>query len=894
MRHFKLFTLFFLFSLLITHSTKAAVYSYFPTDSDSIKKVKADSLHKADSIKKAKAKKAPLESKVDYHARDSIRLDAKKRKVYLYGDADVKYENLELKAAYIDISMDSNIAHAVGVKDSNKIIGKPEFHQGTEVFHANEMWYNFKSKKGRINQITTKEGEGYILGDRVKKDSNNVMYMKTGRYTTCSEEPDPHFFIAATKLKVIPNDQVVTGPAMLVIENVPTPLVIPFGFFPLTSGRHSGIIMPQYGESSSQGFYLLDGGYYFGINDHIDMQAKGDIYTNGSWGLRDIIDYSNRYHYSGEFKFGYSDTRFQLPESAGFSSSPNFIINWTSTQDPKARPNSTFSASVNAGTSNYNSVNSYNPAVFLNNTMQSNIAFTQNFPQTPFHLTLNASHEQNTQTELINVTLPQLTFSCDRVYPAKWFESGPVNNQWYSFLNNISFSVATSAENTISAYQNNFFSQTTFNHMQNGVNSTIPISANFQVFRYFTLAPNFTITHLDYFQSVRQNWKDDTLKTDTVQGYQGATTFNFSVALSFNLYAMYSVGKKKAIQIRQVFYPSITFTSHPNYGDASYGYWRNTSNTPIGLEPGYYSIFQAGIFGGPAAGPYSAVGFNLATNLEMKIRMNTDSGIVYKKIKLLERFSIGSAYNMLAPTMNWAPISLAGNTTLFKKLAFNFSGNLDPYKEDSYGNDINAWDFYPWDASFSLGRLTSGELSLSTTLTGSNKNNTQQNGQTQQGNAAVNTGGQSNSSSNTGLQLASPNDYFEYEQMHPVYWAPIEIAPWSLTMFYNMLYSVNHFSAGEGEGVNKTTTQTIMFNGSMQLSKFWYVAVNSGYDITNNQFITTSFSARRDMHCWQLDFNTIPFGFHQSFTLAVHVKASVLQDLKLQRTRSWTDTQQYQ
>ncbi|HXP50406.1 MAG TPA: putative LPS assembly protein LptD, partial [Bacteroidia bacterium] len=438
LRHFKLFTLFFIFSLLITHSSRAAVYTASTSFADTGKKAKDD------SIKKAKEKKAPLNSKVDYHARDSIRLDAKKRKVYLYGDADVKYENLELKAAYIDISLDSNIAFATGIQDSGKTIGKPEFHQGNEVFHANTIRYNFKTKKGRINQITTKEGEGYIMGKVVKKDSTNVMYMKNGTYTTCSEEADPHFYIAATRLKVIPNNQVVTGPAMLVIEGVPTPLAIPFGFFPLTDGRHSGIIIPGYGESQAQGFFLQDGGYYLGLSDHFDMQLRGDIYSNTSYGLRDIIDYSNRYHYSGEFKLGYSDTKLPISsETDQLGSTRNFLIFWQHTQDSKARPNSTFTASVNLGTSQYYTTNSYNPAVYLQNTMQSNIAFTQNFPQTPFHLILNASHEQNTITQLINVTLPEATFTVDRIYPAKWFEDGPVNGKWYGVFNNISFSFNT-------------------------------------------------------------------------------------------------------------------------------------------------------------------------------------------------------------------------------------------------------------------------------------------------------------------------------------------------------------------------------------------------------------------------------------------------------------------
>ncbi len=873
MRHFKLFTLFFILALLITHSSKAAVYAVSDTAKDTNKQKKADS-----SKVKVVSKKTPLNSKVDYHARDSIRLDAKKRKVYLYGDADVKYENLELKAAYIDISLDSNIAFATGIQDSGKTIGKPEFHQGSDVFHAEQIRYNFKSKKGRINQITTKEGEGFIQGKIVKKDSSNVFYMKNGRYTTCSEEADPHFFIAAYRLKVIPNKQVVTGPAMLVIEGVPTPLAIPFGFFPLTNGRHSGLIIPSYGESQSQGFYLLDGGYYLGLSDHFDMQVRGDIYTNGSYGIRDIVDYSNRYHYSGEFKVGYSDTRLQIPESPAFSNTPNFLVLWQHTQDSKARPNSNFSASVNAGTTNYYTTNSYSPDVFLQNTMQSNIAFSQNFPQTPFHLTLNAASQENTINTSIQVTLPELTFTADRVYPAKlienWMGTPPLGNGWLiTAANSVSVAFSTNAMNSVTAPESTFLKESTLKHMQNGINSSIPLSANVQFFKYITCSPNLTFSAVNYFQYTNERWNpiNDSIKIDTLHGLRTALTYNLSIPLTTNIYATYSLGKKKAVIIRQVFYPTVSYNYHPDFGAASYGYWKKVQEMPPYGQYQPYSIFQNGIYGGPATGKYSVLGFSLATNLEMKVRVQTDSGTVYKKIKLLERFSISSGYNLATPdSMPWSDITLAGSTTLFKKLAINFSGTIDPYELDYQGNNINAWDF-----SKSLGRLINGELSFSTTLSGA-KGGTKN--KDQQGNATA-------AQNNSGLQLSSPNDYFTYEQMHPMYWAPIEIAPWSLTMFYNMLYDVQGFA--------KTTTQTVMFTGSMQLTKFWYFSVNSGYDISNSQFTSTALSARRDMHCWQLDFSTVPFGFHQSFTLSVHVKASVLQDLKLQRTRGWTDTQVY-
>ncbi|HWY98340.1 MAG TPA: putative LPS assembly protein LptD, partial [Bacteroidia bacterium] len=447
------------------------------------------------------------------------------------------------------------------------------------------------------------------------------------------------------------------------------------------------------------------------------------------------------------------------------------------------------------------------------------------------------------------------------------------NNQLLSFLNNISFAFSTNARNTLNVTETDLFHKPdVLGQMQNGVNSSIPLSASFPFpgFKYLTISAQLTGSMQNYLQTIREHWNNkDSIQTDTVQGLENAFTYNGSVTASTNLYVMSTLGLKKAIRIRTVLYLAASYNFHPDFSEAQYGYYRTLQLTadPAGPKQ-LYSIYQNGIFGGPAAGRYRDFGFSVGTNLEMKIRIQTDSGTTYKKIKLLERLSISTGYNSVADSFRWAKYSVAGNTTLFKKLAVNFSGVLDPYKVNSLGNDINQWNYSNW-----LGRLTSGDLSFSTTITGS-KNTGQNKGQ-----------GSASQSTNSGLQLTSPNDYFMYEQMHPMYWAPIEIAPWSLTVFYNFLYSV--------QGLTSTTTQTVMFNGSLQLSKFWFVSVNSGYDLVANQFTSTFLSARRDMHCWELTFSTIPFGYHQNFSLSVHVKASVLSDLKLERKRDWTDTQQY-
>lgn len=873
MRNNLFLKLFILLPLLIILVNKCNATAIAPSDT---------SKHTVKQKTPKHAKKAPIDDKVIYSARDSMRFDAVHKKVYLYGDASVKYEDLQLKAAYIDLSMDSNIANAHGIenKDSGKIIGKPEFHQGADIFYADVIRYNFKSKKGRINDIHTKEGDGYVFGKTVKRDSDGVYYMKNGTYTTC-DRPDPHFYIQAVKLKVIPHDQIVTGPAWMVIEGVPTPLAIPFGFFPLEQGRHSGILMPAYGVSASQGYYLQNGGYYLGISDHLDLQLRGDIYTYGGWAQRDILNYDQRYQYNGSATFGYTLLKESIEGSTNYMKTGSWNISWTNQQDPKARPNSTFMASVNAGSTNYFTSTSYNPSTFLNNTLSSNVAFSQNFQGTPFHLTASADNTENTINHSVVVDLPVLTFSVDRIYPAKWFQSDNAvvdPNKWY---NNVSFTVNTSAENRLSTADSLLFKPNTLKQMQNGVSTTIPISGNFRVFRYFTLTPTFNLTSTEYFQTIREHWKDTGIVTDTVQGFQMANTYNANLSLTTNVYSMYGIGLHQAAVIRDVIYPSIGFTYQPDFSSSAYNYYQNVQYNEVG-NIGKYSIFQNGIYGGPSAGKQEAVNMSLANNIEMKIRHHTDSGTVYKKITLIERFTISTSYNTVADSFKWADIAISGTTTLFKKLGVNYNGTIDPYRMNAYGENMNE---LVW-ANNEVGRFINNTLTLSTTLTQGSSGGKQPGQQNQTGQSG---GNKSSSANSSGLQFTSPDEYFDYIENRPAYYAPLELNQWSVTFNYSISNTLN-------SGINSAyaTTQGLTVNMSAQVTKYWKASIYTGYDFVAHQFTSTSISATRDLHCWELVFNTIPFGFHQNFSVEVHVKSSVLKDLKLTRQRDWEDTQQYQ
>lgn len=413
--------------------------------------------------------------------------------------------------------------------------------------------------------------------------------------------------------------------------------------------------------------------------------------------------------------------------------------------------------------------------------------------------------------------------------------------------------------------------------MQNGINTTIPISGNFRVFRYFTFTPGINFTSIEYFQSIRKHASGDSLITDTMQGFQTANTYNASASLNTSVYGLYSLGIHKAITIRQVFYPSIGFTYQPDFGSSAYNYYRNvTYGTEGNYQTARYSIFQNGIYGGPSIGKQEAINMALGNNFEMKVREHTDSGVVYKKVKLIERITISTSYNTVADSFRLAYISLTASTTLFKKLAVNYSGSMDPYKMNSEGSDINQM----LTQDNKIGRFVNNSLTLSTTLTPGAPKQQQQVGQGQQ------TTGQNNGTS--GLTFTSPDDYFQYIQNRPAYYAPLELSGWSVTLNYSITSEFTPL-------INKNTTvEGLMINMSAQVTKYWHAAIYSGYDFTGRQFSSTSISATRDMHCWEMVFSTIPFGFHQNFSVEVHVKSSVLRDLKLTRKRDWEDTQQYQ
>ena len=460
-----------------------------------------------------------LDSKVDYHARDSMRFDLKAKKIFLYGAADVKYDKIHLTADYIEINWGNNVVHAEGRPDSTgQIVGYPVFDEGSQTFNADRMDYNFKTKKGRLTGIFTQQGDGYLHGSQVKKNENDELFVKNGKYTTCNLPDHPHFYINASKIKVIPDNKIVSGPANLWIEDVPTPLAVPFGIFPNSTKRKSGIIFPTYGESPGLGFFLQEAGYYFGINDYVDASIRGNIYSRGSWGLSAGSSYNYRYHFNGNLDLRYSKILQGDPELLGSSVNKDFFITWKHNQDPKARPNSRFSASVQAGSSNFNKLNSFNANNIVANTFQSSISYAKTFANTPFNMVISAGHSQNTASRIVTLSAPELQVNMNRFYPLK--RKNPIGNQrWYEKLG---ITYTLQSRNTITQADSLFGRPGWTQKFNNGVQHQIPIATSIQFLKFFTFSPGVNYTERWYFNSIEKRYDETTgaIVTDTIRGFK--------------------------------------------------------------------------------------------------------------------------------------------------------------------------------------------------------------------------------------------------------------------------------------------------------------------------------------------------------------------------------------
>ncbi len=807
--------------------------------SDSLAILGEDSLPVPDSLTLA----TDFKSKVEYHAEDSILYDLEAGMVYLYGKAWLNYEDIRLDADYILIDFNTKVLFSKGLPDSTgKISGNPVFKQGNDEFKADSIRYNFNTKRGKISEITTRDGDSYIHGSTVKKEPDNTTYIKNGYYTTC-DDPHPHFYLKSNKIKVIPNNKVVTGPADMYIMDVPTPLAIPFGFFPNKKGRSSGILFPQYGESQQLGFFLKNGGYYLGLNDHFDLALTGDIYSKGSWRVNAFSNYAWKYRFNGNFSVNYSKTKFSRIEFPDYSLEESFFIRWNHTQDPKSRPGSTFTANVNAGSSKFYQFNISNANNFLTNTFTSSIAWAKVWSGKPFNLSASLSHSQNTQTRDINLSLPSMTFNVSRRTPFKR-KLATGEERWYE---KIGFGYTTSLLNSISTKDTLLFKQESIDQFRYGIQHSIPVNTSLKVAKYFTLSPGFNYTERWYLKTIEKRWDNESLslKTDTIEGFKAGRDFSFSVNMNTRIYGLVQFRKGKIAAIRHVLTPTIGFSWRPDFSEKGYGYYKQVQSDSAGLKMQRYSIFEGAIFGGPGSGKSSLMNFSLDNNFEMKIRQKTDSTDTFKKVKLLESLALNTSYNFAADSLRLSNINLSGRVTILDRVSLNMFGTFDPYVTTDEGIRINTTE---WEAHGKPARFTTGNFSVNFNITKRKK--------------------EYKSDKGTESELNEINrnaeNYLDYN------------IPFTLSVGYNFFYQNNIITPDQ-------ITQTLNFNGDLSLTPSWKVSFNSGYDFEQKDLSYTSLGIHRDLHCWEMSLNWVPLGFQQNFFFQINVKSSVLQDLKLTR-----------
>lgn len=808
---------------------------------------------------------------VNYTADDSIKFIIPTKEMHLYKNGFVKYIATELRADSIALNMEKNEAYASGVADSAGVInGQPKFKDGSQEFESLDLKYNFKTGKGFVKEIITQQGEGYIQGKLTKRMSDSIYCVKDGWYTTCDEHDHPHFYIRMSKAKLIKDKKVVSGFANLYIEDVPLPLAIPFGFFPITKKGQSGILMPSYGEEKMRGFNLRDGGYYWFINDYVDLTVTGTIYTNGSWGLNMGSHYRKRYKFTGDFAYSMSRNHTSEKGLPDYTQSKDWSIRWTHSQDPKANPYTTFSASVDMSSATNNYYNSNNINDIANQRKQSSISWSKKWPDRPFNITASFTHNQNSRDSSISLSFPNVNFRVSQIYPLRRKERvGQL--KWYE---NIGFTYSAELKNTIQTKESELGNS--FKHMardwQNGFQHSIPLSVSFNLLKDLSLSPSFSYKGVAYLSSIRKgNWVTDStmpnygyIPVDTIYGLHYAHNYTTSLSLSYNptIYGMYQFKPdSKVFAIRHVIRPSASISYAPNLGIDPKNYWK-TYLDKNGVEQ-KYSIFEGKLYGTPTSSERSqqtgSLNLSIDNNVEMKKVRNekdTTSQDKYKKIKLLESFRISSSYNFFADSMRWSLIQLSARTKVFNnKVNINLSGTLDPYAINANAVRINKYNG-------GIGRLT--RVSASSGIQFSSDN------------------GKKKEEKNDKLN-GHYDEYIDFE------------VPWSISLDYTFSYSKSYSrntEPGAKHPLSKNTiSQMVRINGQFSLTPKWKFGYSTGYDFQQKEVTATSFNISRDLHCWEMTFSCIPFGTHQSYNFQINVRSSMLKDLKLLKKDSWYDRQ---
>ncbi|MDN3668281.1 putative LPS assembly protein LptD [Echinicola jeungdonensis] len=860
-----------------------------------------DSLPKTDTTKAVP--KGDIQNPINYYAEDSIVSNFKEQKVYLYRGAWFEYGNIRLEADYIEINWDKSELYASGLEDSTgTVTGSPLFQEGGTSYEIRkQMRYNFESRKAIITDVVTEQQEGLLRGQTVKKDEEGNVYLHKGYYTTCNLE-QPHWHISSNKIKSVKGNQTISGPFNLYFNGIPTPIGLPFGFIPdQPEEKASGIIIPSYGEERRRGFFLRDFGYYFAFNDYIHSRLTGEIFSKGGYGVKLSTVYKKRYRFNGGFNIDFQ--QFRSPETEETPLDYTTLwVNWS--HSPESRGNSRFSASVNAGTTNYNNL-VVNPTNYMRNTnseFTSNISYSKTFTGTPFSMSANLRHSQNVQTDEVRLVLPDISVNMNR--------RTPFRNVGFEPLKTLNFAWNFNAQNTINnrveqelGVENEFLQEdqfadtrnpevTTFNlqnlpkllkEAENGFRHSLPVSSNFTLFKYFTGTAGFQYTELWYFDKINYYYNPTEERVDRIleDGFTRAGYYNSSFNMSTNIYGFYSFKEGSKVEaIRHHLQPTFGFSYTPDFSDPKYGYYQNVQVDNEGNQQ-LYSRFQGQLFGGPPRGESRSLNINIRNTLEAKVKTKSDTAeTTTKKVPILQSLNISTNYNFAADSFNLAPINMNTRTSFFdNRFSVAMSATLDPYatrttiNPETGSETINRINEFAWNQGQGLGTLRRANLNLNGSIRPGSTEKTPADTREELTNEYLEQGGEMNEFAESEIDRMAndPSQYIDWD------------IPWNLNFGYNLSYS-------KSTRGNTNITQAVNVSGDLSLSEKWKINFNTGFDISTAKITQSMIGIARDLHCWQMNASWIPFGRFTSYNIDIRVKASILQDLKISRRRSFFDS----
>ena len=868
-----------LFTALITfvsYSTNAQTKSL---DGNSIRSKKTDSItplliHEGELIQakdstqndSLKKPKGALDYTLTYKANDKdgyVRDNFLKALTILYNNAEMDYGSLNIKAGYIKINRETNIVTATGIVDSTGYTQKPVVIQGGEESTHDSIIINYKTEKAIAWGTDSEMGGMKSSTHWMHKVNDSTIFIRDVIVTT-SDKPKPDFHIVIDKGIMVPDKKIIAGKSQMFIMQVPTPLILPFAYFPLTKGRSSGIIMPSYGSSPNQGFYLQNGGYYLALSEYFDLALTGDVYTNGSWGINAQSSYKVRYKYTGSFGFRYESLFNSLRGFEDFGQSSNYNIRWSHSQDAKSNPNARFSASVNMGSSKYyrQSLNEYNSNSFLNNTLSSSVSYQKRFVGTPFNLTSSVTHSQNTNTESIIMSLPSLQVSMDRIYPF-----APKNGPKKGLLQNIGSTYNFKGDYRINTTDEFFFKSEMFNTAQAGIQHDANLSTSTKVLKHFTMAPSARYKEVWYFDKVEKEYNPVTeeIVTDTIKGFNAFREYNIGASLSTTLYGDFKFKKGRLEAIRHTMRPSVSYGYRPDF---SYFYEEvQYSNDPTDIKE--YSPYETGIYGGPSRGISNSLGFSISNTLEAKVKSKDSTETEAKKVSLIKSLNVSSNYNMAADSLKWSPMSLNAGTAFFNnKMGVNIRATLDPYALDVNGRKIDEFNI---NNGGSLFRLTQAGLTMNYSLSSKSDKKDEKSKKEKE----------PSSDGIFGEDLRVTNDQNTDNEANQetksteIYRSNM---PWTMRLAYSFNYA-NNMAQSE------VSSHSLMFNGDIDLTPKWQMGFSSGYDIKSKGFTYTQLRFNRDLDSWRMSFNWVPFGPRTTYNFYIGIKSGIFSDVKYDKTK---------